>query len=221
MMQTQEEKLQEEILKDAQRKSERTIQRAERDAAKASKAVEDRVAVVRAERLETAERVAAEKERAITASIDHEIMRQWLTVREKAFETLFSESLQAVEASEGSDRGESLRALALEAIRELGPDELIIHARPGDMSALDDGALKVLLAEAGDAFAGKATLAVEPDGEMAAGVVVRTADGRKRFDNTYATRLRRMKQDLRPEVCSQAGVDLAELGPERQREHLL
>lgn len=216
-MQTQEEKLQQEILGDAKRRAERTLQRAKREADKASKAVESRIGDIRTERLADAERMATGRENAISAGIDHELMRRWLEVREAAFEQLFTECIEAVENGQGDERADSLRELAIEAVQALGRAELVLRVRPEDAHVFDDAAMEQLLAQAGPDWATGASMSVEVDDAMSVGVVVETADGRKRFDNTYATRLQRSKQSLRAEVCHQAGIDLAGLGPERQR----
>lgn len=214
-MQTQEDKLEEEIFRDADRRSERLLERAKRDAGKLATKAERRVSRARTARMEQAELRAVERERAITASIDHDVMRQWLVTRETVFEELFVDALQAAEAGEGTDVGASVCALALEAIREINEGAVTVRARPRDVTLLEGAALEKLWAEAGTPNREMPVVTVLPDDSLTGGVVVETADGRQRFDNTYGTRMQRMKRHLRAEACRGVGLDPADLGPER------
>jgi len=214
-MQTQEDKLEQEIFRDADRRAERLLERARRDVGKLAKKAERRVSSARTARMEQAERRAAERERAIAASIDHDVMRQWLVTRETVLEELFTDALQAVETGEEIDVGASARALALEAIREIGEGAVTVRARPRDVTLLEGAALEKLWAEAGTPNREMPVVTVLPDDSLTGGVVVETADGRQRFDNTYGTRMRRMKRHLRAEACRRVGLDPADLGPER------
>ncbi|MBT3376765.1 MAG: hypothetical protein HN742_14905 [Lentisphaerae bacterium] len=209
-MQTQEDKLEQEIFRDAERRAERALERAKRDAGKLATKAERRVTRARKARMEQAESRAVERERAITSSIDHDVMRQWLVTRETVFEELFATALQASEAGEGIDTEASLRALVLEGMRQLGKEAVTVRVRTKDAGVLEGSVLEELQAEAG-----VPSVTVLADESLGGGVVLETDAGRRRFDNTYATRLRRMKAELRAKACEHIGLDLADIAPER------
>jgi vacuolar-type H+-ATPase subunit E/Vma4 len=197
----QEQKLQQEILSDAQRRAARVIERAKRDAEKAVKAAQRRREKSREARLRDAEHIAEERCRVVTANIEHEKRRQWLLLREQQLEGAFGGALAEVEGGTAVDRAESLRQLAMEAAAAIGSNELVLRVRPEDRAVFSQDVLAQVADKAQRGADGAPSVRVEEDEQIRGGVIVLTADGRKCYDNTYAARLRRMKRDLRAALC--------------------
>lgn len=212
-MNGQEEKLRQEILGDARRKAARTVKRAQRDVEKMLKAVRDQHEKLAEERHKAAGREAEEKHRAVSASIEHEIRKRWLTAREQALDEYFEDMLPELERGDDIDRSRSLRELLCEALSATGPVPVRLRLRSADLHALDADALAACLAEAfaPEGREGAAIEVVEEEG-IKGGLVLETRDGRMVFDNTYATRLNRLKGTLRADVCT--GFDADEEPPQ-------
>jgi len=212
-MQNQEDKLQQEILSDARRKTKRVVERAERDAEKLVKAALRRQERAKQARLREAEHTADGESRAIRASIEFERTRHWLIAREEELDALFTAAVEGLDcdALPDADRAESLKQLLTEALSATAPGALSIEVRPADRHLLTEQLLADVKT-ALDADAAGVTISVMEREGLGAGVVVRSDDGRKCFDNTYATRLSRMKAVLRAtvscdDVIAERGTD--------------
>ena len=204
-MQDQEAKLQQEILGDAREKAERVRQRAKHEAEKALAAARQALATQRAARLLEAQRTAQSRTLMIQASIEQEVRRAWLCAREQELEALFADALQAAESGGGGgDPVQSLRQLSVEALAALGPADAVVRVRPADRPVFSERFVAAVLAQAlpGRDGAVRITVAEAPD--QPAGIVVETADGRKRYDNTYRARLARRRDELRTVVAQAA-----------------
>ena len=197
-----EDRLQQEILADAQRKAARTIERAERDAGKSTRTVQRRHDRVRTARLNVVQHQADERRLAITASIEHETRRRWLLARERELDEFFDRTLEGLEHGIGVDTHESLRQLTEEALSAIGAGDLVLRVRPDDVGVFTEQLLSDLARQVGLETQDGVRVRVEPDASMRPGVVLTTADGRKTFDNTYAIRLRRLKPRLRGAVIA-------------------
>jgi len=196
-MNDSESKLQQEILSDAQRKADRIIGRAHSDSDKALTAVREEHARLRDQQLQEARREADEKARAITARVRHEIQRRWLTLREEGFDQLFSSLLTTLEQGTGIDRQRSLRQLLQEALAAIGPRDAVVRLNPACAALLTDAVVADVAAALPPGVRGSATLRRQVDDALRPGVVVESVDGQRFFDNTYATRLGRLRSDLR------------------------
>jgi vacuolar-type H+-ATPase subunit E/Vma4 len=208
-MNAQEEKLRQEILGDAQRKAERTRKRARRDAEKNLQSVRDKQQAARTKRLEAAEREAAEKHRAVIAGIEYMIRKRWLLLREEILRELFAAILPEIEAGDGIDRERSLRELLREGLEAIGPAATILRVHPRDLEVLDETArAEEWRAACGDRQGDASPdMQVETDENITGGLILETRDGRNLFDNTYATRLVRLKRMLRAELCADFSAD--------------
>ena len=202
-MSEQEEKLRQEILGDARRKAERAIKRARRDAEKTLEAVRAEQDEARGKRLEAATREAEEKYRAVTAGIAYTIRRRWLLQREEVLDKLFAAMLPEIEAGEGIDRARSLRELLREALEAIGPAPVRLRLHPRDIEILDETSrAEVWRAAFGTESSPAMDMDVEPDESIGRGLILESRDGRHMFDNTYATRLTRLRPVLRTELCA-------------------
>ena len=188
-----EDKLREEILADATRKARRATERAERDAAKARQSAEAENERLREQLLDESGRRADEQATAVLASIDHERRRRWLLNREQVLDAMSIQALTQIAMLPAGERRESLRQLLREALDAVRDPAVVIHAPPAAAAILEDG---LAAAVARELFGDSAAVTVVDDG-VADGLTVVAADGRRRYDNTYAERLRRSSPDLR------------------------
>jgi len=219
-MQEQEAKLQQEILQDARRKAERTVERAHKEAERLSQAVrlEQGRAAEALQAKAGAEAVA--RARAVLAGIQHDVHKQWLRRRELVLDQVLADALRRVEQGEGFDRGRSLLERLVEALAVMGGDTPVVIAVSAQDAPLLDAA--VLAAAAQQLKAGAdASIGwrVVGDPELASGFVVSSADGRRRFDQTFTARLARLKRALRQAVATQVGagtLDVAAITKECQ-----
>lgn len=201
-MKDQEEKLKDEILRDARTTATRRVERAKSESAKALDKIRRASAVERERRLAEADRLAEEKSRAILAGVELAEHRQWLQAREKEISSLLAEILREVENGEGVDSVRSLTQLLAEALAAIGPGELVLRIRPEDRERLCTGVVDAVVAATFPPGSAPARIAIQEDASIQGGLILVTGDGRKRFDNTYAAQLRRMKQELRILACA-------------------
>ena len=189
-MNEQEQKLRDEILSDAKRKAERALTRARRDADKARRQAETDQASEREQALARAGERAAVQSRAVLATVAQEVRRRRLLAREEIIERCLDEALTAAESLPAEDSRRSLGELLAEALAALGPKEVTIRVRPADLDLLSSQCLATLGIES-------APLTVVADTTIAGGVVAESHDGLRQFDNTYATRRKRLRKRLR------------------------
>ncbi|NLF17141.1 MAG: hypothetical protein GX595_07775 [Lentisphaerae bacterium] len=197
-MNDNERKLQQEILSDAQRKAERLLARARSDAEKALAQQRQESGRSRSRRLAEAQREAETSARAITARIRHQVQSLWLQRRERCFDELFAAMLEDLENGQGIDRERSLRQLLQEALEALGPRPAVLRLGPAAAAVLTAAAV----AEVQAALPAAAPLQRQVVDGLPGGLVVESSDGLRRFDNTYATRLKRLRGALRAQLSA-------------------
>jgi vacuolar-type H+-ATPase subunit E/Vma4 len=189
-------KLETEILADARTKAERTIARAQNDAEKMRKKAQTLAASKREERLREAEVQAEAQARAILVEVEQEARRHWLLAREKCLDELLDQALEQASQAEGEERAQSLRNLAIEALQALGPASCLVEIASTDAAIVTPAWLQTLATELfGEKTAIDFTVQFNPD--IRGGLQCTTTDQARRFDNTYASRLRWMKTELR------------------------
>lgn len=130
---------------------------------------------------------------AASAQIEAQTLR--LKRREQLLERVFADARQQLAAApQWPDYPEIARRLAREAVEMLRADEIVVRADAATGLVLGEQVLGELARELG------VRLSVgEPLGR-GIGVVVETADGHRRYDNTLETRLARMQDALRAPV---------------------
>ena len=219
-MQEQETKLQQEILQDARHKAERTVERAHQEAERSLQAVRSEQARA-AEALQTKTGTDARaRARSVLASIQHDVHKQWLRRRETVLDQVLGEALQRAEQGTGLDRRRSLFERLAEALAVMGSDTPVAIAVSAQDAPFLDAALLAAVARqlaAGADAPARWSVAVDP--ELASGFVLSSADGRRRFDQTFAARLARLKGGLRQVVAAQVGaetLDVAAIAKECQ-----
>lgn len=195
-MNPQENKLQAEILSDAQARAERVIARANNDADKARQQAVEEAERNRQERLAEAETEAEAKCRSIMVDIQQETRRRWLLASESCLTEFLREALAMVERGDGIDRARSLTLLTREALAAIGPGDCEVEVGPDDAAQatpewLTAQANEIFGAEDGSRYTVRTVPAIR------GGLIFSSADGRRRYDNSYATRLKRLWDELR------------------------
>lgn len=192
----QEEKLRQEILGDAKVKAERTIARAKNEADKSvAKAMADS-AKKKQDRMVEAQADADARCRAIMLEVQRETRRHWLLKREACLDEMFSGALATASSATGVERVKSLAMLAEEAIAAIGPAKMEVTFRTQDADVITIPWLEAIAAKLFGAD-NEAAFALSAAPDAPAGISFATEDGRRTFDNTYASRLKKMKDDLR------------------------
>lgn len=201
-----EKVLSDEILKDAQTKAERILKRAERDARKITETATNEAAAAAERVLELARQRAERTAQNILATVDIEARRLLLAAQEAELDKLFEAARQRLAAREGYDYPAVLAALAAQAIRAMGADPVVLELAEADRALATDAWLADVRRRVGRDVA----IAISQDSSgIDGGVVVRSADGRLVYDNSFSARLRRLRPELRREVAARVFGDRA------------
>jgi vacuolar-type H+-ATPase subunit E/Vma4 len=198
----QEQKLQREILADAERKARRIIDRAQRDAEKMLESEQADNQALRELRLEDAEREAGERAQAILASIEQERRRRWLIKREEVIAGVIDAALQELQAADSETSRLAMTALLAQALAALNAMDVRLLVSPVQVALVREIMPAAVTQALGKGATGSSAAVVIADPAIAGGVVVETSDGSKRYDNTYSARLARLGDELRVEILS-------------------
>jgi vacuolar-type H+-ATPase subunit E/Vma4 len=130
------------------------------------------------------------------AQLDAQRLR--LEHRERLIERVFSLASERLDSLRDSpEYGDLLRRLIIDGVDRLGqPEEVIVRVAERDGDRLAAGTL----AEVEGTWQGRVQLVAGQPIGIGSGVVVETADGHRRCDNSLSTRLSREKQKLRTEI---------------------
>jgi vacuolar-type H+-ATPase subunit E/Vma4 len=128
-----------------------------------------------------------------------EARRLLLNARERAVVRVFDEIMSGLgfmREDPGRYR-DSLTRLAVEAVRAVGGEGIVLRLSERDRGLADEGFMQAVSDGAGMA-AGAGSLRLEFDtADTGGGCVATSADGRVVFDNTFPRRLERMRSELR------------------------
>jgi len=194
-------RLEQELLVDARRQAERVTGRAREQVAQSLAAMRAQVAAEREAQLAEAHHEAEVQARSVAARARLDERRHWLLLREQCFEGLFGGGLAALESGVGIDRERSLRELLHEALEAVGPGPVTLRVGPAAAALLSEAAIAEVQAQAWPAGGRGAAVRRVVEESLRPGVVVESADGSRVFDNTYATRLARLRDSLRAMVA--------------------
>lgn len=196
---TSDRKLADEILADARAKAEKIVQRCERDAEKINVRT-DKLAQRESKKIIAHFRERAEKQQEmILASVDIEIEKKHLALKEKEIQSVIEEAKKRLLEKSPADYMKTLVRLAARAIDKMqGTDFTISLARSDESLAGDD-----LLNQIKAAVKGKnVTLKYDAaESGISAGVIIRSADARQLYDNSFERRLKRLENYIRKEVA--------------------
>jgi vacuolar-type H+-ATPase subunit E/Vma4 len=193
--------LQQEILSDGRRRAERIIQAAR---AQADKALADRRAAVEAE---VAGVVAEGRRRAerradmVLRTVDQEVSRRKLAAREALIQEVLEQARKELEGLSGDRYGELAVELAESAIRGMCATDFLVQVVAPDENGLNVNALADRIVSGLAREGRRVSLRAEGLSGGSKGVIVLSADGRLRWDNTIESRLRRLRRQIRARVA--------------------
>lgn len=174
----------EQILAEAKAKAEQIRQRAQEQA--------------EAERSKFLEQASVEADRVrsqVIATNQLKSRTMLLEQREKLLEEVFDTARQQLASVQrGSDYGQIAQRLFREAILQLGGGAALVRADEETLKSLTTSVLEDMSKETGTQIRLGNPL------EKGHGVIAETEDGRRQYDNTLETRLKRMQDSLRGPV---------------------
>ncbi len=183
-----------EIKEMARRESDGIIAAAEAEAAEILAGAESAAAKARREILASALAAAARRREVMLAAVPGEAGRLRADFREAVLDSIKSRVPGlAGEEAEREGKAAVLAGLAAQAVRRMEGAAFIVT-----LDAADSGAAGTLAAEI-EKLAGRGPLEIkiEEKAGLGGGVIVRDAEGRQRWDNSFKARLERLWPDLR------------------------
>ena len=191
----QEDKLKQELLADANAPAADLMARAQEEADRMIEQARRHAAERREARLADAMEEAEKRCRSIFADIELETSRRWLRKQEACIDELLQTALAKADKAEGFDRASSLASLAKEALAAIGDRDCSVFFNPADEVVVTRDWLQKLSREV---YPGSTSVYVlKADPSIDGGIVLETKDGARQVDNSYRTRLLRMKDGLR------------------------
>lgn len=190
----QENKLRDEILGDAKIKAERLITRARNEAAKIVDAAKRDAAAKKKERMAEVEAEMNSKCRSIAMGVETQLRRHWLAAREEKLEAMLERAVKQAESMTGAEHARSMELLAQEAIVSIGNGHLLAYFPQQDATLVTEQWLNQIAQKAN---VQDVSFELHPTADAPAGIRFITDDGHKEFDNTYASRLLKMKDSIR------------------------
>ncbi len=202
--------LADEILSDARRQAERKVGRAERRANGILSGAQSQADTVRAEAVAAAEARADQQAATILADVPHQEQARALRVKDEAVGRLFADALDATRALREDEMLSVLVGLSAEAIALMPGNRFVLCVGAADAERFGDKLAAQIAAQAGKTKGGAVDVQVVPHADVTGGVIVRSADGPERVDNSFAERARRELAKLRSHVAQMIYGDASE-----------
>jgi V/A-type H+-transporting ATPase subunit E len=144
--------------------------------------------------LQTGTKQAESLKKQIVGAAELEVRNHQLKAMEDAVNEVFGAAVRSIPKTSPARYEKSITRLIKEGIGVIGPRASVICSA-GDRKAVASAVRRL--------SKGRVKLAMDPERLNAiGGVVLTTAEGSIRFDNTFETRLERMKPALRKEVAA-------------------
>jgi V/A-type H+-transporting ATPase subunit E len=132
--------------------------------------------------------------RQVVGAAELEVRNAQLKVMEEAVNEVFGEAIHSIPKTSPARYEKSIIRLIKEGVDVIGP-RASVTCSAGDRKAVASAVRRL--------SKGQVKLAMDPKSlNVIGGVVLTTTDGSIRFDNTFETRLERMKPVLRKEVAA-------------------
>jgi len=197
-----EQKIKEEILKDARAKAEKILAKArsheEQILAKAKNEAGDYYNTA----IREAQAKAEQEKKRIFGNLPLEEQRIVRRARENAIEKAVQAAFQTISRGEKFDYPASLRLLITEGALALGEDAIICRIRKEDEQIFSEAFVRSIQDVISAQSHTEAKIQVVADSEQRnAGVILESADGRKVFDNTFHARFKRIKDEIRLKIA--------------------
>ena len=147
--------------------------------------------------LREANEEADSKCHSILLDVQRESTRHWLLQREQCIDEMFQEAVRQASEMTGEEHEKSLLLLAEEAMAAVGPADMRVIFNSKDTAIITVPWLRAIAAKLFGEKAAQVAFTLEPGDNAPAGIAFATTDGARTFDNSYAARLRNMKDTLR------------------------
>lgn len=190
------------ILDDTRGEAEQIVADAQREAAAKKHQAQAEAEAIRRKVLDHVwEEITRLRQRSL-ATARLEAQRVQLKRREELIEAVFGQAAQELQRLRQSPQYVGriraiLEELVVDAVEQLGrPAECFVCLAAQDMAELDERALAQLAAR----WDGRVRLQLGRPAEIWGGVILEIADGRQRYDNSFAARLAREQVRLRARV---------------------
>ncbi len=194
-----EKVLSDEILRDAATKADRIRKHAQEEAKKvldeAAREAQAAVGKVLAVARRKADRAAG----AILATVDQEARRDLLAAQAAEMERLFEAACARLADRSRYDYPDAVAGLAAQAIAAMGAESVVVELAEADRAMATGAWLAEVRRRVGRDVA--ITVSQEP-APIDGGVIVRSADGRLFYDNSFPARLRRFRPELRLDLAA-------------------
>jgi len=196
-----ETKISREILADARNKAERAMKAAQREADAIIQRARDEAKQIEQDILAAARRRANSRAKVIQATADPERRRLELNEREKVIKSIANEAKARLLRRDGGEYGKNLVALAAEAAESLGGGQIVAYLAQQDVDKFR-ATLPDQVRAALKAGGMEARISVQPAKEpLEGGVILETADGARRVDNSIEAGLRRLYPEVRRRIA--------------------
>ena len=199
-----EKVLSDEILKDAEKRAERVRAKAKREAqtiladgAKEADAAAQKI-------LDVARRRAERAAQSVLATVEQEVRRDLLEAQEAELSRLFEAARQRLADRASYGVPAVLAALAAEAIAAMDSPSVVVELAEADRAAVTEAWLADVRRRVGRDVAVRVA---EKPAAIDGGIIVRSADGRLFYDNSFAARLARLRPGLRRELAARIYKD--------------
>jgi len=197
-----EKVLSDEILADARRRAERTVKRAEREGQKLIDRTLKKVEAVRKRVLRQTERRGERERHVFESGLTLEERMRRLRTQGQLLDEVFEKALERLRDRGSRDDRQVIRRLAVEAVLAMTGDAFVLRLAKDDLGEMKKGLPDEVAVAVRKQSDREVNVAVaDRAAPIGGGVVVETSDGRQSFDNSFAGRLRRMKEELRFEVA--------------------
>lgn len=187
-----------EIINQAKKEAEAIIDRAKRAAEHDIRFAREDAEAIREEYKAKTKKLAIQEERKVYTQARQEARRKLWQKKQELLSKAFDEAEKKVKEFRNSSNNyrDSVIALAKEGVDGIGDGNMKILVNPEDAEFFTDE----LLSEIGSSLP-RVKLEVHPESKISAGVIVTSDDERIIFDNSYAARLERVREELRGKVA--------------------
>ncbi|MFH1732407.1 MAG: V-type ATP synthase subunit E family protein [Planctomycetota bacterium] len=194
--------LADEILSDARRQAGRKTGRAKRTAESILRNARSQAEEIERTATEAAERKAERAAATVMADLPYQEQARILRAKDDVVGRLFADSLEALEALPPGEMLSILAGLTVEAIGLMPGGRFVLELRAKDAEQFGAELDGQAAAETRRTTGRDITVEIATSPELTGGgVIVRSADGPKMVDNSFAARIRRCRQRLRGEIA--------------------
>jgi len=190
------------ILDDAEKEAQRTIEKAKSNASEIMSASEERAKEIRETEIEERKKQIEEtnRQRIAEARVDHH--RRLQTLKAGLIEEVFDKVIERLRIRVGTPNYlDTLNSLIIDGGSTLGGGKLVIRLNETDKKKVSQKALKQLSQEIEKRTQTETKIVLDKNlVKTIGGVVVSTADQRASIDNTFETRLERIKEETQTEL---------------------